>query len=65
MNFLAYYMDRLNPVIFKLNDKFQLRWYGVAYVMGFVAGYYLLLRWARRGDTANKALQPTAAPPSS
>ena len=49
MNFLAYYMDRLNPVIFKLNDTFQLRWYGVSYVLGFVAGYYLLLRWARRG----------------
>jgi phosphatidylglycerol:prolipoprotein diacylglycerol transferase len=42
-------MDRLNPVIVKITDKIQLRWYGVAYVMGFVAGYYLLLRWARRG----------------
>jgi phosphatidylglycerol:prolipoprotein diacylglycerol transferase len=49
VNFLAYYMDRLDPVIFKLNDKIQLRWYGVAYVLGFIAGYYLLLRWAKRG----------------
>ncbi len=50
-------MDRLNPVILRINDQIQLRWYGVAYVMGFVAGYYLLLRWAKRGVGVLKETQ--------
>ncbi len=45
----AYYMHRLDPVILKLTDAIQLRWYGLAYVAGFMAGYYLLRWWARRG----------------
>ena len=45
----AYYMHRLDPVILKLTDAIQLRWYGLAYVAGFIAGYYLLRWWARRG----------------
>ena len=49
MIFTAYYMHRLDPVIFKLTDSIQFRWYGLAYVAGFVAGYYLLRWWARRG----------------
>ncbi len=47
--FLAYYLHRLDPVIFELSDAIKLRWYGVAYVAAFVAGYYLLRWWARRG----------------
>jgi phosphatidylglycerol:prolipoprotein diacylglycerol transferase len=49
VTFTAYYLHRLDPVIFRISDSIQLRWYGVAYVIGFIAGYLLLLRWARRG----------------
>ena len=49
MIFIAYYMHRLDPVILKVTDWLQLRWYGLAYVAGFMAGYYLLRGWARRG----------------
>ena len=49
MIFLAEYLHRLNPVLLRLTDSIQLRWYGIAYVMGFVAGWWLLVRWARRG----------------
>ncbi len=45
----AYYIHRLDPVILKITDSIQLRWYGLAYVAGFIAGYYLLRWWARRG----------------
>lgn len=45
----AYYIHRLDPVILKVTDWLQLRWYGLAYVAGFIAGYYLLKWWARRG----------------
>jgi phosphatidylglycerol:prolipoprotein diacylglycerol transferase len=47
--FLAEYLHRLNPVLLRLTDSIQLRWYGIAYVMGFIAGYWLLVRWARKG----------------
>jgi phosphatidylglycerol:prolipoprotein diacylglycerol transferase len=47
--FFAYYLHRLDPVILKLTDAIQLRWYGLAYVAGFMAGYMLLRWWARRG----------------
>ena len=49
MIFLAEYLHRLNPVLLRLTDSIQLRWYGIAYVMGFVAGWWLLVRWARKG----------------
>ena len=47
--FLAEYLHRLNPVLLRLTEGIQLRWYGIAYVMGFVAGWWLLVRWARKG----------------
>lgn len=47
--FFAYYLHRLDPVILKITDSIQLRWYGLAYVAGFFAGYMLLRWWARRG----------------
>ena len=47
--FFAHYFHRLDPVILRLTDSIQLRWYGVAYVLGFLAGYWMLLRWAKKG----------------
>ena len=49
MIFLAEYLHRLNPVLLRITDSIQLRWYGIAYVMGFAAGWLLLVRWARKG----------------
>ncbi len=49
MIFLAEYLHRLNPVLLRITDSIQLRWYGIAYVMGFLAGWWLLVRWARKG----------------
>jgi phosphatidylglycerol:prolipoprotein diacylglycerol transferase len=44
----ATYVHHLDPVLLQLG-KFALRWYGLAYLGGFVAGYYLLKRLAQRG----------------
>ncbi len=49
MIFLAEYLHRLDPVLLRLTDSIQLRWYGLAYVAGFAVGWALLVRWARRG----------------
>lgn len=45
----ATYVHDLNPVLLRITDAIQLRWYGLAYLMGFVAGFYLLRNLARRG----------------
>ena len=45
----ATYVHDLNPVLLRITDSLQLRWYGLAYLMGFVAGFYLLRHLARRG----------------
>ncbi len=49
MIFIAEYLHRLDPVLLRLTDSIQLRWYGVAYVAGFVAAWWLMVRWARKG----------------
>lgn len=46
---LATYVHDLNPVIWRITEAIQLRWYGLAYLLGFVAGYYLLRNLARKG----------------
>ena len=44
----AAYVHQLDPVIFQLNENIALRWYGLAYLAGFLAGYLLLKRLAER-----------------
>lgn len=54
---LAYYIVLLNPDIIRFNDRFAVRWYGLAYVLAFVCGY-LLYKWlARRGYSDLKESQ--------
>lgn len=45
---IATYVHDLDPVIWRITDAIQLRWYGLAYLMGFVAGFYLLRYLAQR-----------------
>ncbi|HSP42635.1 MAG TPA: prolipoprotein diacylglyceryl transferase, partial [Luteolibacter sp.] len=45
----AIYVHDLNPVLLRITDAIQLRWYGLAYLFGFVAGFLLLKNLARRG----------------
>jgi phosphatidylglycerol---prolipoprotein diacylglyceryl transferase len=46
---LAYYVHHLNPFLTRFNDQFGIRWYGVAYLCGFIAAFYLLKWLARKG----------------
>ncbi|MEO1857173.1 MAG: prolipoprotein diacylglyceryl transferase [Rubritalea sp.] len=41
---LAIYVHDLNPVIVEITDTIKIRWYGLAYLMAFVVGYFLL-KW--------------------
>jgi phosphatidylglycerol:prolipoprotein diacylglycerol transferase len=44
----ATYVHHLDPVLFQLG-KFALRWYGLAYLGGFLGGFLLLKNLAKRG----------------
>ncbi len=45
----AYYVHHLNPFLIRFYDQFGIRWYGVAYLCGFIAAFYLLKWLARKG----------------
>lgn len=52
---LATYVHDLNPVALPLFGNLALRWYGLAYLLGFVCGFLLLRNLARRGLWVLKA----------
>jgi phosphatidylglycerol---prolipoprotein diacylglyceryl transferase len=46
---IAFYVHDLSPFFIQLNENFGIRWYGIAYVGGFISAF-LLMKWlARRG----------------
>jgi len=45
---LAAYFNALDPIAVQLGPL-AIRWYGLAYVLGFTGGYFLLVRLAKRG----------------
>ena len=44
----AIYVHDLDPVIFEITGGIALRWYGLAYLVGFLLGYVLLKRLAEK-----------------
>ena len=50
--FLSFYIHNLNPVIFHIWGPLAVRWYGLAYLLGFLGGYLLLQRMSKRGEFA-------------
>jgi phosphatidylglycerol:prolipoprotein diacylglycerol transferase len=48
MSTLAYYVHNLNPMIFELGP-IKPRWYGFAYLMGFLGAYLLVKKLSRDG----------------
>ncbi len=46
---LAAWLHNLGPFAFKITQDFGLRWYGLSYAMGFVAGWMLLRFLCKRG----------------
>ena len=39
------YFHQMDPFIIQLTGHFGIRWYSMAYIMGFVAGYYIIHNW--------------------
>jgi phosphatidylglycerol:prolipoprotein diacylglycerol transferase len=46
---LAYWVDRLDPFLVHFTGNFGIRYYGLGYAAGFIAGAWLLARYARAG----------------
>jgi len=46
---LSNYIHNLDPVLLQLPGGFALRWYGLAYLLGFIAAWFLLKVLSRRG----------------
>lgn len=53
---LAYWVHDLDPFIIRFNEQFGIRYYGLAYLLGFVTAAWLLQRYARTG----RSLLPSA-----
>lgn len=51
----AYYVHDLSPDIIRFSDRFQLHWYGLAYVLGFYCSYLVMRRLAKMGFGSLKA----------
>ena len=48
-NFLAYYQHDLNPVLLPIYGDFAIRWYGISYILGFIAAGGLLRLYFKMG----------------
>jgi len=48
---LGGWLHDLSPFAFRVTGDFGIRWYGVAYIVGFILGYYLLRGLAKRKFT--------------
>ena len=44
-----YWVDRLNPWVVRFGNGFGIRWYGLAYLAGFLLAGSIFSRWARKG----------------
>lgn len=49
---LAYWVHDLSPFLIRFSDTFGIRYYGLAYLAGFAIGWWLLVRYSRRGVAA-------------
>jgi phosphatidylglycerol:prolipoprotein diacylglycerol transferase len=47
--FLGFYVHHLSPFLIQFNEQFGIRWYGLAYIAGFVSAFYLMKWLARKG----------------
>src|ERR1700692_40035 len=47
--FFAFYVHHLSPFLIQFNEQVGVRWYGLAYIAGFIGAFYLMKWLARNG----------------
>ena len=45
----AFYVHHLSPFLIQFNEQVGIRWYGLAYIAGFIGAFYLMKWLARNG----------------
>jgi phosphatidylglycerol---prolipoprotein diacylglyceryl transferase len=56
---LAYWVHDIDPVLLPIYGNFAIRYYGLAYLLGFFGGWWLLSRYVRAGRGRLPAAQVT------
>ena len=46
--FADFYLHNLDLILIQFSERIAIRWYGLAYVLGFVSGFALLLYLVRK-----------------
>ncbi|MHB1156123.1 MAG: prolipoprotein diacylglyceryl transferase [Phycisphaerales bacterium] len=54
---LATYLHTLSPFAVRFGESTGIRWYGLSYIAGFIAGWLLIRQLAKRGKTPMKVEQ--------
>lgn len=49
---MTHWVHDLNPVIVQLWGPLAIRWYGLAYLLGFLGGWWILSRLSKKGEFA-------------
>jgi len=47
---MTHYIHNINPIILDLPGELAIRWYGLSYLLGFLASILILRRWSKRGE---------------
>jgi phosphatidylglycerol---prolipoprotein diacylglyceryl transferase len=50
-HYTEYWLHNLNPFLIRFGEDFGIRYYGMAYVLGFVVAYLLLVHYHRKGKS--------------
>ena len=45
---MAHYIHNINPVVFEIGGPLAVRWYGLSYLLGFLASILLLRQWSKK-----------------
>jgi phosphatidylglycerol:prolipoprotein diacylglycerol transferase len=47
---MTHYIHNINPILLKLGGPLAVRWYGLSYLLAFIAGILLLRHWSRKNE---------------
>jgi phosphatidylglycerol---prolipoprotein diacylglyceryl transferase len=56
-DYTGYWLHDLSPFLLRFGEDFGIRYYGLAYVLGFVVGYFLLVHYHKKGRSPLNADQ--------
>lgn len=46
---MTHYIHNINPIVFEIGGPLAVRWYGISYLLGFLASILLLRQWSKKG----------------